>query len=73
MADFEQFKRLTLLYFAAASFSETSRRLGMADRAKGFGATTPSSTGDRAVQAAALGVAARTRARGAAESHRSRH
>ena len=36
MADFEQFKRLTLLYFAAASFSEASRRLGMADKAKGF-------------------------------------
>jgi FADH2 O2-dependent halogenase len=36
MDDFEQFKRLTLLYFAAASFGETTRRLGMPERAKGF-------------------------------------
>ena len=36
MSDFELFKRLTLLYFAAASFSETTRRLGMADKSKGF-------------------------------------
>jgi FADH2 O2-dependent halogenase len=36
MADFELFKRLSLLYFAAASYSETARRLGMGDRAKGF-------------------------------------
>jgi tetracycline 7-halogenase / FADH2 O2-dependent halogenase len=36
MNDFEQFKRLTLLYFAAASFSETARRLGMPDKAQGF-------------------------------------
>lgn len=36
MEDFEQFKKLTLLYFAAASFSETVRRLGKADRARGF-------------------------------------
>ena len=28
MADFELFKRLTLLYFAAASYSEAVRRLG---------------------------------------------
>jgi FADH2 O2-dependent halogenase len=36
MHDFERFKRLTLLYFAAASFSEASRRLGRPDRARGF-------------------------------------
>jgi FADH2 O2-dependent halogenase len=36
MADFELFKRLTLLYFAAASFSETVRRLGRPERARGF-------------------------------------
>jgi FADH2 O2-dependent halogenase len=36
MGDFELFKRLSLLYFAAASFSETARRLGMADKARGF-------------------------------------
>jgi tetracycline 7-halogenase / FADH2 O2-dependent halogenase len=36
MGDFDLFKRLTLLYFAAASFSETARRLGMPDAAKGF-------------------------------------
>ena len=36
MADFEQFKRLTLLYFAAASFSETARRLGNESAARGF-------------------------------------
>ena len=36
MGDFEQFKRLTLLYFAAASFSETARRLGNESAARGF-------------------------------------
>jgi FADH2 O2-dependent halogenase len=36
MRDFELFKRLALLYFAAASFSETTRRLGVPDRAHGF-------------------------------------
>ena len=36
MSDFEQFKRLTLLYFAAASFTETVRRLGMGEKARGF-------------------------------------
>ena len=36
MHDFELFKRLTLLYFAAASFSETTRRLGLREQAKGF-------------------------------------
>lgn len=36
MGDFELFKRLTLLYFAAASFSETARRLGRPERARGF-------------------------------------
>ncbi len=34
--DFALFKRLTLLYFAAASFTETMRRLGRAERAPGF-------------------------------------
>jgi FADH2 O2-dependent halogenase len=36
MTDFELFKRLTLLYFAAASYSETVRRLGMPEKAAGF-------------------------------------
>ena len=36
MDDFELFKRLALLYFAAASFSEAARRVGKADRARGF-------------------------------------
>ena len=36
MADFEAFKRLTLLYFAAASYSEAVRRLGHPERAPGF-------------------------------------
>ena len=36
MRDFELFKRLALLYFAAASFSETARRLGVPARAQGF-------------------------------------
>ena len=36
MVDFELFKRLTLLYFAAASFSETVRRLGHPEKARGF-------------------------------------
>jgi len=36
MRDFEVFKRLTRLYFAAASFAETARRLGRAELAPGF-------------------------------------
>jgi len=36
MTDFELFKRLSLLYFAAASFSETARRLGRPQLAPGF-------------------------------------
>jgi FADH2 O2-dependent halogenase len=36
MDDFALFKRLTLLYFAAASFSETVRRLGRPEKARGF-------------------------------------
>jgi FADH2 O2-dependent halogenase len=36
MRDFERFKRLSLLYFAAASFSETARRAGVPERAPGF-------------------------------------
>lgn len=36
MGDFELFERLTLLYFAAASFTETVRRLGWPERARGF-------------------------------------
>jgi FADH2 O2-dependent halogenase len=36
MDDPPLFKRLSLLYFAAASFSEAARRLGRADRAPGF-------------------------------------
>ncbi len=34
--DFDTFSRLTLLYFAAASFSETVHRLGHPERARGF-------------------------------------
>lgn len=36
MADFPVFKRLTALYFAAASYTETVRRLGRPERAPGF-------------------------------------
>lgn len=36
MNDVALFKRLTLLYFAAVSFSEAARRLGRADLAPGF-------------------------------------
>jgi FADH2 O2-dependent halogenase len=36
MHDPELFKRLALLYFAAASFSEAARRLGRPERAPGF-------------------------------------
>jgi FADH2 O2-dependent halogenase len=36
MDDFDLFKRLTRLYFAAASFSETARRLGRPQLAPGF-------------------------------------
>ena len=36
MPDPPLFKRLSLLYFAAASFSETARRLGRPDLAPGF-------------------------------------
>ena len=36
MDDPPLFKRLSLMYFAAASFSETVRRLGRADQAPGF-------------------------------------
>lgn len=36
MADFEAFQRLTLLYFAAASYTEAVRRLGHPERAAGF-------------------------------------
>jgi FADH2 O2-dependent halogenase len=36
MEDFERFKRLALLYFAAASYSETVRRLGRYEAAHGF-------------------------------------
>jgi FADH2 O2-dependent halogenase len=36
MADFEVFKRLTMLYFAAASYSEAVRRLGHPEKAPGF-------------------------------------
>jgi len=36
MSDVPLFKRLTLLYFAAASYAETMRRLGRTDLAPGF-------------------------------------
>ncbi len=36
MGDFPLFKRLASLYFAAASFTETVRRLGQSERARGF-------------------------------------
>jgi len=34
--DFEVCRALTMLYFAAASYSETMRRLGRAERVRGF-------------------------------------
>jgi FADH2 O2-dependent halogenase len=36
MGDFPVFKRLSALYFAAASYAETVRRLGQPERARGF-------------------------------------
>jgi FADH2 O2-dependent halogenase len=36
MSDFPLFKRLAALYFAAASYAETVRRLGQPERARGF-------------------------------------
>jgi len=36
MSDFSAFQTLSLLYFAAASYSETVRRLGKPERARGF-------------------------------------
>ena len=36
MSDFKMFRSLSLLYFAAASFSETARRLGRVDIARSF-------------------------------------
>jgi FADH2 O2-dependent halogenase len=36
MEDFERFKRLALLYFAAASYSEAAKRLGRDEAAHGF-------------------------------------
>jgi tetracycline 7-halogenase / FADH2 O2-dependent halogenase len=36
MTDFTLFKRLATLYFAAASYAETVRRLGLPERARGF-------------------------------------
>jgi FADH2 O2-dependent halogenase len=36
MSDFPLFKRLTALYFTAASYAETVRRLGQPERARGF-------------------------------------
>ncbi len=36
MDDFPLFKRLSALYFAAASYTETVRRLGQPERARGF-------------------------------------
>ena len=36
MSDVPLFKRLTLLYFAAASYAETARRLGRPELAPGF-------------------------------------
>jgi FADH2 O2-dependent halogenase len=36
MSDFPLFKRLAALYFAAASYTETVRRLGQPQRAQGF-------------------------------------
>ena len=41
MSDFELFKRLARLYFAAASFSETARRLGRTRLAAGLSAVRP--------------------------------
>ena len=36
MHDYDLFKRMSLLYFAAASFTETVRRLGRPEKARGF-------------------------------------
>ena len=62
MSDSALFKRLSLLYFAAASFSETARRLGRPERAPGFPAAQHSAFGPE--------LRACTR-RGSGETHRS--
>ena len=63
MSDFEQFKRLTLLYFAAASFSEAVRRLGNESAARGFLLCDDAVFGP---EARACAAAALARPRGAA-------
>ncbi len=63
MADFELFKRLSLLYFAAASFSETARRLGRAELAPGFVLCGHASFGQ---ESAGIAEAALARPRGQA-------
>ena len=74
MSDFEQFKRLTLLYFAAASFSETARRWECRRGRKGFSCLMTRSSARKCARArrSHLG-AARERSAGAVRSDRPRH
>jgi tetracycline 7-halogenase / FADH2 O2-dependent halogenase len=54
------FKRLSLLYFAAASYSETARRLGRAALAPGFLLSAHPTFGPEMAACAALALAARS-------------
>jgi FADH2 O2-dependent halogenase len=54
------FKRLSLLYFAAASYSETARRLGRPDLAPGFLLSAHSSFGPELGACADLALDARS-------------
>jgi FADH2 O2-dependent halogenase len=60
MADPLIFKRLTLLYFAAASFSEAARRLGRADLAPGFLLSAHPTFGPELAACASLAGSARS-------------
>ena len=65
MSDFDLFKRLSRLYFAAASFSETARRLGHHELAPGFLLCDHATFGPRAraiADVAMLGPTDRARA-----------
>jgi FADH2 O2-dependent halogenase len=54
------FKRLSLLYFAAASYSETARRLGRPDLAPGFLLSAHPTFGQELAACAALALDARS-------------
>jgi tetracycline 7-halogenase / FADH2 O2-dependent halogenase len=65
LSDFALFKKLSLLYFAAASFSESVRRLGRPERAPGFLLCRHPAFGP---ESAAIAAAARNCPQGAARA-----